>query len=129
MISKMKVVIFKIQKIGVIISLFCLSTVAFADGEGETGGTLSNWLSVGTVPEFLNALFKDIAEIGAAVLAIMIVYTGFLFVKAQGNETKLAEAKKSFTWVIIGGAVILGAWVLSEAIEKTIMDITVPPTP
>lgn len=92
------------------------------------GGGLTNWLSVNTIPAFLSALFQDIAEIGAVVLAIMLVYSGFLFVTAQGNETKLAEAKKSFTWVIIGGAVILGAWVLSEAIQTTINNIT-PPAP
>ena len=88
------------------------------------GGGLTNWLSVNTIPAFLGALFKDIAAIGAVVLAIMIVYSGFLFVTAQGNEIKLAEAKKAFTWVIIGGAVILGAWVLSEAIQATIVNIT-----
>lgn len=87
------------------------------------GGSIPNWLSVGTIPEFLSALFQDIAEIGAVVLAFYIVYSGYLFVTAQGNEQALQKAKESFKWVLIGGAIILGAWVLSEAILQTIQDI------
>ena len=88
------------------------------------GGSIPNWLKVGTIPEFLSEMFKIIAEIGAVVLAVMIVYSGFLFVTAQGNEQALQKAKESFKWVLIGGAIILGAWVLSEAILQTITDLT-----
>ncbi len=100
-----------------IVSLFPLSCSAQADGG------IINWLSVDTIPEFLTALFKTIAEIGAVVLAFYIVYTGYLFVTAQGNEQGLQKAKESLKWVLIGGAIILGAWVLSEAILQTIQDI------
>lgn len=88
------------------------------------GGTIENWLKVGTIPEFLSALFQDIAEIGAVVLAFYIVYTGFLFVSAQGNEQALQKAKESLKWVLIGGAIILGAWTLSLAVLETINTIT-----
>ena len=87
------------------------------------GDPIVNWLKVGTIPEFLSALFKIIAEIGAVVLAFYIVYTGYLFVTAQGNEQNLQKAKESLKWVLIGGAIILGAQVLSNAILQTITDI------
>ena len=107
--------------------LFCFPSVLLAQGSsggsGSGGVTMKNWLDVGTIPEFLSALFKIVAQIGAVALAFYIVYTGFLFVSAQGNEQALRKAKDSLTWVLIGGAIILGAWVLSEAVQETITTI------
>jgi len=82
--------------------------------------TVPNPLKVKTVSAVFKAVFKMVAEIGAVALAIMIIYTGFLFVLAQGNETELQKAKSSLQWVLIGGALVLGAWALSEAIGTTI---------
>ena len=118
------------KSISLIGTLFLPILFVYAGGSGGTGGdTIQNWLKPGVndIPTFLTALFKIIAEIGAVVLAFYIVYTGYLFVTAQGNEQALQKAKESLKWVLIGGAIILGAWVLSEAVLQTITDIT--PTP
>jgi len=110
---------------GFIGALFLPVLFVYAGESGSSGGVkIDNWLSVGTIPAFLSALFKIVAEIGAVVLAFYIVYTGYLFVSAQGNETALQKAKASLTWVLIGGAIILGAWVLSEAVRETIVGLS-----
>ncbi|MCK5591258.1 MAG: hypothetical protein KAI72_04815 [Candidatus Pacebacteria bacterium] len=106
--------------------LFLPVFFVYASGTGGTGSTIPNPLGPtgpSDIPTFLGALFKIIAEIGAVVLAFYIVYTGYLFVTAQGNEQALQKAKESLKWVLIGGAIILGASVLSDAILKTIQDI------
>lgn len=102
-----------------IVSLLPLSCFA-------AGGGLPNPLGPGgpkDIPSFLNSLFGDIVKIGAVVLAFYIVYSGYLFVSAQGNEQTLQKAKDSFKWVLIGGAILLGAQVLSSAILETITTI------
>lgn len=80
-------------------------------------------IDIDTVSELLLALFEIVTEIGAVVLAVMIVYTGYLFVVAQGKDAELTKAKESLRWVLIGGALVLGAWVLAEAIGETIKNL------
>ena len=58
----------------------------------------------------------------------MLVYSGFLFVSAQGNPEKLATARKAIMWTIIGAVVVLGASVLASAIEGTVDNIKKDPT-
>ena len=90
----------------------------------QAGGSIPNPLTgASDIPTFLNSLFADIVKIGAVVLAFYIVYSGYLFVSAQGNEQNLQKAKDSFKWVLIGGAILLGAQVLSSAILETIKTV------
>ncbi len=56
-----------------------------------------------------------------AVLAI--IYSGFLFVTAGGNDGKLKEAKEKFYCVLIGIAILLGAEILSKVIENTVTSL------
>ncbi|GEM_PF-3178794 len=74
-----------------------------------------------TLLDFLNKILKEIVlPIGAVVAVVALVFSGFLFVTAQGNEDKLKTAKKTFTWTVVGIAVLLGALVISEGIRNTI---------
>lgn len=58
--------------------------------------------------------------IGAVVAVVMVIYAGLLYVTAAGNETKIKKAHEAITWAVIGAAILLGAWVISEAIQGTI---------
>ena len=49
-----------------------------------------------------------------------MVYAGFLFVTARGNETQLGTAKKAFLGAVIGTAIIMGVWVIAKAIVGTV---------
>lgn len=118
--------IFNLYKKAIILFLtFTPSFVVMAarDGVSAGGGAsgeLDNPISVGSFPDFIALLLKIAVQIGFPVAVLFIIYSGFLFVKAQGNETELTKAKKALTWTIIGTAVLLGASVLSYAIQNTI---------
>ncbi len=74
-----------------------------------------------TLIGLLNLILRDIVlPIGAVIAVLASIFTGFLFVTAQGNEDKLKTAKKSLTWTVVGIAVLLGALVISEGIKNTI---------
>lgn len=64
-----------------------------------------------------------VVKIGGYVAVLAIIWSGFLFVKAQGNETELAKAKTSFLYTIIGVAVLLAAQGLALALGKTIESV------
>jgi len=89
-----------------------------------TGGSpLQNPLKYRTIPEFLAAVLKVIAEIALPILVLFLVYVGFLFVTARGNPEELNRAKRYFLWAIVGSLIILGASMLSIAIQNTVKDI------
>ena len=87
------------------------------------GSPLLNPLKYETIPEFLAAVLKVIAEIALPILVLFLVYVGFLFVTAQGNPEDLNRAKRYFLWAIIGALIILGASVLSAVIQDTVQRI------
>ena len=76
---------------------------------------------IGGIDVLVGRLLNDIVlPLGASVAAIAIIYSGFLYVKAQGDTSKLKEAHEAIKWSIVGTAVILGAWVLAQLIKGTI---------
>jgi hypothetical protein len=113
-----------------IVTSFILPIMAFAaEVAGGTPGannpnSLTNPLKVNTLRELIGSVLDVIVQLGAYVAVIFIVWSGFLFVRAQGNEKELETAKKSFFYTIIGVAILLGAHALADALSATITDLT-----
>ncbi|MFC1720808.1 pilin [Patescibacteria group bacterium] len=103
-----------------LVAFFASVNTVFADTPVISQDLENPLRGTDTIYIFLQKVLKVVADIGFPVVVLAIVYSGFLYIKAQGNETKLGEAKTALTWSIIGGAIILGAWVLAEAIGGTI---------
>ena len=87
---------------------------------GNSGVALVNPLKVDSVPEFLALILKAVVNLGSIILVLMLVYVGFLFVVAQGNEEKLQNAKSALLWTVVGGLVLLGAQAISLVIQATV---------
>jgi len=50
----------------------------------------------------------------------MLVYVGYLFVTARGNDTKLTTAKSALLWTVVGALILLGAEAIALAIQATV---------
>jgi len=61
--------------------------------------------------------------VGTAVAVVMIIYAGFLYVTAGGNETQIKKAHDALLWAVIGAAILLGAYIISQAIQGTISQL------
>ncbi|MFZ2484739.1 MAG: hypothetical protein WAX80_00520 [Minisyncoccia bacterium] len=86
--------------------------------------TLPNPFKAG-VGNSLFSLMKAIVDnillpIGGVLAVMAFIYSGFLYVMAQGNESKLATAHKALLYTSIGTAILLGSWVLANVICQTI---------
>ncbi len=88
----------------------------FALAACETSGGLKNPLNSCTFADLIKNIAKIVTQIGLPIAALAIIYAGFLFVTAGGNEEKIKTAKKTFLWSIIGTALLLGAWAIASAI-------------
>ena len=80
-----------------------------------------------TIPKLIEVIVnKILMPIGGVVAVVMIMYAGFMYVTAAGNESQVKKAHDALLWGVIGAAILLGAWVISEAIGGTIADLKKP---
>src|SRR3989338_143400 len=79
-------------------------------------GAIINPIQAQTFGQLVEAIAKAITAIGIPLVAIFLVWSGFLFVTARGNEEQLKRAKATFFWSLVGGAVLIGARALAVAI-------------
>lgn len=102
----------------------CSAEVATDEDLGNN--FLKNPLAPGldTFPEIFAAIMNNIVlPIAIPFLAIMLIYSGFLFVKARGNPEELKTAKGAFQYTLIGGTIILGALVFANALQATVSQL------
>jgi len=84
---------------------------------------LTNPLQFDSLSDFLEAILDVVIAISFPIIVLMFVYSGFLFITAQGNVEKLKQFRTILLWTIVGALIILGASVLSSAIQGTIDEI------
>ena len=106
----------------IMVALF-VPFVSYGCDPGKLCNPLKNGMGIS---ELVVYLVKDILVglIAPIVITLALLYSGFMFVSAQGNEAKLAQAKMNFLYVIIGGVVLLGAYVILELVTNTVTEIT-----
>lgn len=133
-----------IKKLSVVLAslliFFAMGAVLVSAANGNPGGpggnpgvnvVINNPFSGGSS---LFALMKTIVNkiilpIGGVLAVLAFVYSGFLYVMAQGNESKIKEAHKALLYTSIGTAVLLGSWVLANVICNTIGQLGGPICP
>ncbi len=92
---------------------------------GGSGSGLCNPLnsSFSSIPAFIAGALQVMVQVALPIIALFIVISGFMFVLARGNESKLTKAKENFVYVIIGALLILGAWLIATLIAGTVTQL------
>ena len=94
------------------------------NGNGDSNGDGFNPLEVDSIYELIRMIFENIViPIGGVIATLAIVYSGFLFVTAQGNQEQLTRARSAFFWSVVGAVVLLGSWAIAAGIEATLDQI------
>ncbi len=98
-----------------------LTPAGTPSASAPSGGGLTNPLnSIDSLPDFLNAILGAVVQLGTIVLTLALIYVGFLFVKAQGKEEEIKNARNALMWTVIGGLVLLGAQTIGMVIASTV---------
>ncbi len=84
---------------------------------GTTG--LTNPLKTCDLMELIKEILTIVARVATALLTLMLIYVGFLFVQARGNAEKLTQARTALQWTVIGGLVLIGAAAIANVIAAT----------
>ncbi len=88
--------------------------VSSSSGGAGRDGDFPNPIQSGTFCGVVRGIANFVTATGIPVLVVAIVINGFMFISAQGNEQKLSNAKKTFYWIVVGTAIIMGAMVIAE---------------
>lgn len=73
---------------------------------------------------FINVIVdRVVLPIGGIVAVLAFIWSGFMFVTAQGDEKKIGEARTALLYTAVGTAILLGARVLTEVLENTINSV------
>jgi len=95
-----------------------------ANQPSKAGEGLKNPLGENTtISSLLALILKAMVRLGIPIAILFLVYAGFLFVTAQGNETKISKAKTAFMWTVVGIGVLVGAEIMANVIRRTIESI------
>lgn len=84
-------------------------------------GRVHNPINAETIDQLIKEVLQGVIKIAIPIIALAIIYSGFLFVSARGNEEKLTKAKDALLYTCIGAAILLGAWALAQLISETIL--------
>lgn len=82
---------------------------------------LTNPIPYNSLTEFIKVLLTGALKIGIPIVALAIIYCGFLFVSARGNSEKLSKAKDALLYTLIGAAILLGSWAIAQMISDTVL--------
>ena len=78
---------------------------------------------LGLFNDFIKKILEAVLKIGIPLVALAIIYSGFLFVFARGNSEKLKTAKNALLYSVIGAVILLGAWALAKVIADTVREL------
>lgn len=72
-----------------------------------------------SIEQLLTIVLKAISIAAIPIIVLAFIWSGFKFVKSQGNSKGIADAKRTFGYTILGTAVILGSNVILELVTET----------
>ncbi len=117
--------------IGTFVVLSLLFTWTFVLAGHVTGGAglsvheeLQNPIKYDTFSEFVEAVIEAAVLILMPFVVLAFVWSGFLFVKAQGKPEDIKKAKDAILWSVVGAFILLGAWGFAQIIGQTVATIT-----
>ena len=103
-----------------ILAVFLSAAPLVMAPEDAVAAAFENPLRFNTIEEFIEGALQAFVYIALPVVAFFIVFSGFKFLAAQGNQEELAKAKRNFMYVVVGASLALGAWALATLIKGTI---------
>ncbi len=81
---------------------------------GGAGGDCNLFMFINTIVD------KVLIPIGGVLVILSFIYSGFMYVMAQGKPGDIEKANRALLYTAIGAAILLGAKVLTTVIENTV---------
>jgi hypothetical protein len=89
----------------------------------QTGNAAGVATSKG-LPQLVGSFINAAIGLLGVILVVLIIYAGFLWMTAQGNEEKVKKAKQIITQCVIGMILIFAAYAITEFVVNSISTAT-----
>ena len=90
---------------------------------GQTGFDEPSGSGV-TLPDRIGRIIKIVLGLLGIVLIVIVIYAGFLWMTAGGNEDQVKKARQWLINAIIGLAIILSAYAITDFIITKLISAT-----
>ncbi len=81
------------------------------------------------LPTIAGNIIKNVLGLLGIVLVLLIIYAGFLWMTAAGNEEKVTKAKKILTGAVIGMVLVMSAYAITAFVVSNIVSSTLCQNP
>jgi hypothetical protein len=120
----------KISAIGATVGLLVMPFVTRAALDSSLGlnnGNVGSATGLGTqdVRQTIGKIINVALSLLGVVVLVIIIYGGFLWMTAGGNDEKVGEAKKWIFGGIIGLVIILSAYAIASFVISNLVSATV----
>jgi uncharacterized membrane protein (DUF441 family) len=102
---------------------FICSVFVFAAESGSNSDKISNPIKATSLSSFFDSIVSVAIQLGTIVSVLGIMYGGFQYVSAQGDEEKIGKARNTITWALVGTAVLLGARTIMAVVNDTVKQL------
>ncbi|PID83359.1 hypothetical protein CSB11_01030 [Candidatus Campbellbacteria bacterium] len=106
------------KKYYLILISFLLPYLVYAQG-GGVGIKSPFTQEVGSLVDLLKIIIKGVTYVSIPILVLAFIYSGFMFIKAQGDTNELGRAKKILITTVVAAMLILGSNVILTMISDT----------
>lgn len=110
----------------VITLLFSLTTVLAAPKANEAIDVLgkvtpATGLDKGNLPELIGQLIKGALSLAGLAFFALMVYAGFIWMTAHGEEDKVTKARGTVKATVIGLAVVIAAYAVTTLVSERLL--------
>ena len=101
-----------------------LPVISLAQGDNSTcdpSKQICNPVPYNTLNDFIKILLEGVLRIGIPLIALAVIYCGFLFVSARGKPEAITKAREALLYTLIGAAILLGSWAIAQLIANTVL--------
>jgi len=118
-----------------VVAMLLVPALTLSMPSSVSAGNIDTWGNVNSVGNITGLGNKDPREIAAAVIKVMlgflgiiavliILYAGFLWMTAAGNEDKITQAKGMMSAGVIGLIIILAAFGIATFVMNALVKAT-----
>lgn len=110
----------------ILFSFFSTGIINISAAEERGLSVISNPLAdskINSLEDLFVVIIDGVVFVATPLIVLAFIYAGFKFVSAQGDSTKIGEAKSMFIGTIVATLIILSAQLIIEIIVNTSSDL------
>jgi hypothetical protein len=76
---------------------------------------------INSISDIIAAVIKVVRLVAIPFVVLAIIYSGFLFVTAQGRPDKLTKARGVLMWTLIGALIVLSSELIAGVLKNAFL--------